>query len=184
MCRIGSRTSCATRTTPSTRPTIKPSPRPSGSSHSAGAWEFHLGSASRASRSARSRSRPPSASPPGYKQSYVASPSDLIVSSEDPAHPIVALATERIVELSTRKAAVTDALEALNEKRPAGHHPDEILSMLNAVPDLRQTLKTAAHDELAEIFRAFRREDHLRQDPPSPRPRRNHHARTPARPTQ
>jgi site-specific DNA recombinase len=74
---------------------------------------------------------------------------------EDPAHPIVALATERIVELSTRKAAVTDALEALKEKRPAGHHPDEILSMLDAVPDLRQTLKTAADDELAEIFRAF-----------------------------
>jgi hypothetical protein len=74
---------------------------------------------------------------------------------EDPAHPIVALATERIVELSTRKGAVTDALEALNETRPAGRHPDEILSMLDAVPDLRQTLKTAAHDELAEIFRAF-----------------------------
>lgn len=74
---------------------------------------------------------------------------------EDPNHPIVALATDRIVELSTRKAAVTDALEALNEKRPAGHHPDEILSMLDAVPDLRQTLKTAADDELAEIFRAF-----------------------------
>ena len=36
--------------------------------------EAHLGSASRASRSAKSRSRPPSASPPGYKQSYVASP--------------------------------------------------------------------------------------------------------------
>jgi hypothetical protein len=27
--------------------------------------------------------------------------------------------------------------------------------MLDAVPDLRQTLKVAAHDELAEIFRAF-----------------------------
>ena len=40
-----------------------------------------FGLTSRASRSAKSRSRPPSASPPGYKQSYVASPSDLIVSS-------------------------------------------------------------------------------------------------------
>ena len=59
------------------------------------------------------------------------------------------------MELSTRKGAVTDALEALKEKRPAGHHPDEILSMLEAVPDLRQALKTAADDELAEIFRAF-----------------------------
>lgn len=51
------------------------------------------------------------------------------------------------MELSTRKAAVTDALEVLNEKRPAGHHPGEILSMLDVVPDLRQTLKTAADDE-------------------------------------
>ena len=59
------------------------------------------------------------------------------------------------MELSTRRGAVTDALEALNETRPAGRHPDEILSMLDAVPDPRQTLKTAADNELAEIFRAF-----------------------------
>jgi hypothetical protein len=54
---------------------------------------------------------------------------------EDPNHPIVALASERIVELSTRKAAVTDALETLKAKLPAGHHPDEILAMLDALPD-------------------------------------------------
>jgi site-specific DNA recombinase len=74
---------------------------------------------------------------------------------EDPAHPIVALATERITELSTRKAAVVDALEALKDMRPAGHHPDEIAAMLDAVPDLRPTLTTATAEELAEIFRAF-----------------------------
>jgi hypothetical protein len=74
---------------------------------------------------------------------------------EDPTHPIVALASERIMELSTRKAAVTDALETFKEKRPAGHHPDEIVAMLNAVPDLRKTIKTATDAELAEIFRAF-----------------------------
>jgi site-specific DNA recombinase len=74
---------------------------------------------------------------------------------EDPKHPIVALASERIMELSTRKAAVTDALETLKEKRPAGHHPDEIVAMLDAVPDLRKTIATATEEELAEIFRAF-----------------------------
>ena len=74
---------------------------------------------------------------------------------EDPAHPIVALASERIMELSTRKTAVTDALDALKAKRPAGHHPDEIVAMLDAVPDLRPTIKTATEEELAEIFRAF-----------------------------
>jgi site-specific DNA recombinase len=74
---------------------------------------------------------------------------------EDPAHPVVALATERIVELSTRKAAITDMIEALKAKRPAGHHPDEIVAMLDAVPDLRPTIATATDDQLAEIFRAF-----------------------------
>ena len=48
-----------------------------------------------------------------------------------------------------------DALEALKETRPAGHHPDEIAAMLDAVPDLRPTLTTATAEELAEIFRAF-----------------------------
>jgi uncharacterized small protein (DUF1192 family) len=74
---------------------------------------------------------------------------------EDPNHPIVALASERIVELSTRKAAVTDAIQRLKTNRPAGHHPDEIVAMLDAVPDLRPTLATAPDDELQKIFRAF-----------------------------
>jgi site-specific DNA recombinase len=74
---------------------------------------------------------------------------------DDPSHPVVALATERIGELSTRKAAVTGALDALRAKRPDGHHPDEIVAMLDTVPDLRNALTTADDEELAEIFRAF-----------------------------
>ncbi len=74
---------------------------------------------------------------------------------EDPQHPIVALATQRIEELSTRKEAVTDALETLKATRPAGHHPDEIVAMLDAVPDLRESLKTATPEQLTAIFRAF-----------------------------
>ncbi len=74
---------------------------------------------------------------------------------EDPKHPVVVLATERIEELSARKSAVTTAIEALKAKRPAGHHPDEIAAMLDAVPDLRKALKTSSDEQLADIFGAF-----------------------------
>lgn len=65
------------------------------------------------------------------------------------------LATERIEELSTRKSAATTAIDTLKAKRPAGHHPDEIAAMLDAVPDLRKALKTASDEQLADIFAAF-----------------------------
>jgi hypothetical protein len=39
--------------------------------------------------------------------------------------------------------------------RPAGHHPDEIMTMLDAVPDLRPALNAPSDEELVEIFRAF-----------------------------
>jgi site-specific DNA recombinase len=74
---------------------------------------------------------------------------------EDPAHPVVMLATERVEELSVRKSSVTAAIEALKAKRPAGHHPDEITAMLDTVPDLRKALKAADDQELADIFAAF-----------------------------
>jgi hypothetical protein len=56
--------------------------------------------------------------------------------------------------LSTRKPAVADALDALRAKRPAGHHPDEIVAMLDAVPDLRPALNAASEEELIEISQA------------------------------
>ena len=74
---------------------------------------------------------------------------------EDPKHPVVVLATERIEELSARKSGVSTAIEALKVTRPAGHHPDEIAAMLDAVPDLRKALKTASGEQLADIFGAF-----------------------------
>lgn len=77
---------------------------------------------------------------------------------EDPNHPVVALATQRIVELSTRKAAVTDALQALKNKQPAGPHPDEIVAILDAVPDLLPAIATATEADLAELFQAFNAE--------------------------
>ncbi|HEX5851960.1 MAG TPA: hypothetical protein VFY36_02590 [Solirubrobacteraceae bacterium] len=57
--------------------------------------------------------------------------------------------------MSTRKSAVADSLDALQAKRPAGHHPDEIVAMLDAVPDLRPVLTNASDGELVEIFRVF-----------------------------
>ncbi len=74
---------------------------------------------------------------------------------EDSDHPVVALAIRRIEELSTRKRAVTEAIDALKVERPAGHHPDEILAMLDAVPDLRPSLRNATEQELADLLAAF-----------------------------
>jgi site-specific DNA recombinase len=66
---------------------------------------------------------------------------------ENPDHPVVALASERIVELSARKTAVADALDALKAS-PAGHDPEEIEAMLDAVPDLRPAIESATGEEL------------------------------------
>jgi site-specific DNA recombinase len=74
---------------------------------------------------------------------------------EDPNHPIVKLASERIMELSTRKAAITDTLAALDATRPETPDAEIILAALDAIPDLRPTLATASEAELAEILRAF-----------------------------
>jgi DNA repair exonuclease SbcCD ATPase subunit len=74
---------------------------------------------------------------------------------EDPTHPVVALATERIEELSARKSAVTDRISTLKAERPAGHDPEEVAAMLDAIPDLSETLATASPQKLAEIFKAF-----------------------------
>lgn len=79
---------------------------------------------------------------------------DLMARIPDPKHPVVVLATERIEELSARKSGVSIAIEALKVTRPAGHHPDEIAAMLDAVPDLRKALKTASGEQLADIFSA------------------------------
>ena len=42
---------------------------------------------------------------------------------EDPAHPVVALATRRIEELNARRQAITEAIDKLKAKRPAGGPP-------------------------------------------------------------
>lgn len=74
---------------------------------------------------------------------------------DDPDHPIVALATRRIEELSARQEGVEEAIAALRAKRPEGAHPDEIAAMLDATPDMRQALREANEDELIEVFDAL-----------------------------
>jgi site-specific DNA recombinase len=74
---------------------------------------------------------------------------------DDPAHPVVTLATRRIEELSSRRSAITEAIEKLRVARPAGGHPDEIVAMLDQVPDMREVLRRGDPEKLARIFQTF-----------------------------
>jgi hypothetical protein len=40
-------------------------------------------------------------------------------------------------------------------RRAPGTHPDEIVAMLDAIPDMRAALARADAEELAEVFHAF-----------------------------
>ncbi len=74
---------------------------------------------------------------------------------DDPQHPVVALAKERIVELSNRRKAIEDTIKAAKAQQTQTLQAHEVEAMLNAVPNLRDTLKSATADELAEILEAF-----------------------------
>jgi site-specific DNA recombinase len=74
---------------------------------------------------------------------------------DDPYHPVVVAAKKRIEELSARRIEIDDALTALDAQRPDEPDAGEIEKMLDAVPDLRPTLHSAAPEELAELFEAF-----------------------------
>jgi len=74
---------------------------------------------------------------------------------DDPDHPIVALATRRIEELASRQESIEGTIAALRAKRPEGAKPDEVVAMLDAIPDMRETLNEADEDELIELFDAF-----------------------------
>ena len=74
---------------------------------------------------------------------------------DDPDHPVVKLAKERIEELSSQRAAIELALDELERERPQGPKPEEIEAMLSDVPDLREALTEADGEELAELLDAF-----------------------------
>jgi len=74
---------------------------------------------------------------------------------DDPNHPVVAAAKQRIEELTSRQAATEHAIRDIEARRPQGIRPDEIEAMLDAVPDLRDELRKATPEELADLLDAF-----------------------------
>jgi site-specific DNA recombinase len=74
---------------------------------------------------------------------------------EDPEHPIVKLATQRIEELSGQADAIAAEIAGLDATRPEEPRPEEIEALLAEVPDLREALAQADGEELIELLDAF-----------------------------
>jgi hypothetical protein len=69
---------------------------------------------------------------------------------EDPEHPVVKLATQRIEELSGQAEAIAATIAELEAAQP-----EEIEALLGNVPDLREALAQADSEELIELLDAF-----------------------------
>jgi autotransporter translocation and assembly factor TamB len=69
--------------------------------------------------------------------------------------PVVALAKERITELSTRRKTIEDTIRTTEAQLAEAVQADEIEATLNAVPDLRDALKSPTADALTEILETF-----------------------------
>ncbi|HEY5294606.1 MAG TPA: hypothetical protein VIJ70_03925 [Gaiellaceae bacterium] len=75
---------------------------------------------------------------------------------DDPSHPVVALATRRIEELSARREALTTRIAELQKtEAPPAPKPEHIEAALDALPDLRPLAAQAGPDELRELLDAF-----------------------------
>lgn len=74
---------------------------------------------------------------------------------DDPHHPVIALAKQRIDELSIQRETVREAIRAAEAKQTAVPATDEIEAALQRVPDLRPALKTAGPEELTEVLETF-----------------------------
>ena len=74
---------------------------------------------------------------------------------DDPAHPVVALAKQRIVELTARRDQLERELASLEAQPPSDVHPDAVEAMLATVPDLRDALFDYDAPELAQLFEDF-----------------------------
>jgi hypothetical protein len=59
------------------------------------------------------------------------------------------------VELTSRHTAVQNAIARLKSRRPAGVRPEEVIEMLDAIPDLRHALAAADPAELVDICDTF-----------------------------
>lgn len=74
---------------------------------------------------------------------------------EDPEHPVVKLATQRIEELSGQAEAIKATIADLEAAQPEEPRPEEIEALLGDVPDLREALAQAEGEELIELLDAF-----------------------------
>lgn len=74
---------------------------------------------------------------------------------DDPEHPVVRLAKQRIEELSGKAKAITAEIAELEAARPEEPRREEIEAMLANVPDLRDVLAAAEGEELIELLDAF-----------------------------
>jgi hypothetical protein len=74
---------------------------------------------------------------------------------DDPAHPVVALAKRRIVELTAERDRLERDLTSLEAHPPADVHPEAVEAMLASVPDLRDALVDYEPAELAQLFEDF-----------------------------
>ena len=74
---------------------------------------------------------------------------------DDPAHPVVALAKRRIVELTAERDRLERDLASLEAQPPSDVHPDAVEAMLASVPDLSDALDDYAPPELAQLLEDF-----------------------------
>jgi len=112
-------------------------------SHAAASWHEHDSELDRLKRRRREVERSL------YRQTL------RLEEHDDPDHPVVALAKRRIGQLSAHRESIEEAIVARRAKRPAGSHPDEIVAMLDAIPDMRDEFARAEAAELTKIFDAF-----------------------------
>jgi hypothetical protein len=81
---------------------------------------------------------------------------DRLEEHEDPTHPVIALATRRIEELSTRRDAVSARIKELEQTNvPAAPKPEAIEKLLEAVPDFRPFIERATPEDLRELLSAL-----------------------------
>ena len=74
---------------------------------------------------------------------------------DDPDHPVVKLATQRIEELSGKATAITAQIAELKASQPEEPRREDIEAILTEVPDLRGVLTKAKGEELIDLLDAF-----------------------------
>jgi hypothetical protein len=74
---------------------------------------------------------------------------------EDPTHPVVALAKQRIVELTAERERAEQELAGLEARPPSDFQPNAVEAALAAVPDLSDALADYEPAELAQLFEDF-----------------------------